>query len=71
MENFTIGDDANQLPENREIVTIDVSIDGKGQLYRDYVFTDGQAPEGIEDAIQDMVDTIISAKNNWKNEKPL
>ena len=66
MENFTIGDDANQLPENKEIVTIEVTIDGKGQLYRDYVFTDGKAPEGIEDAIQDMVDTIISSKENWK-----
>lgn len=66
MNNFTLGDDANQIPENKEIVTIEITIDGKGQLYRDYVFTDGNAPEGIEDAIQDMVDTIIKSKNNWK-----
>lgn len=40
-------------------LTIEVQIDGQ-KLWRRYSLTDGQAPENMQEEVQNMVDTLLN-----------
>lgn len=51
--------DYNELPEDKDLVTIEISVMGHDcSISKDIVFKYGNPPEGLENKIAEMVESI-------------